>query len=67
MHEARCSKLLHWDNLEAWDGGREVGGGSGAGDTCTPMADSCQCLAKPTDFPVAQMVKNLRASQETRV
>ena len=20
MHEARCSKLLHWDNLEAWDG-----------------------------------------------
>ena len=28
--------------------GREVGGGSGHGDTCTPMADSCQSIAKPT-------------------
>jgi len=28
--------------------GREVGGGSGWGDTCTPVADSCQYMAKPT-------------------
>ena len=28
--------------------GREVGGGFGIGDTCTPMADSCQCMAKTT-------------------
>ena len=28
--------------------GREVGEGFGMGDTCTPMADSCQCMAKPT-------------------
>ena len=26
----------------------EVGGGFGMGDTCTPMADSCQCMAKST-------------------
>ena len=26
--------------------GREVGGGCKMGDTCTPMADSCQCMAK---------------------
>ena len=26
--------------------GREVGGGFRMGDTCTPMADSCQCMAK---------------------
>ena len=28
--------------------GREVGGGFRMGNTCTPMADSCQCRAKST-------------------
>ena len=28
--------------------GREVGGGFKMGHTCTPMADSCQCMAKLT-------------------
>jgi len=28
--------------------GREVGGGFGLGDTCNPVADSCQCMAKTT-------------------
>ena len=28
--------------------GREVGGGFRMVDTCTPMADSCQCMAKTT-------------------
>ena len=28
--------------------GREVGGGFKMGNTCTPMADSCQCMAKTT-------------------
>ena len=28
--------------------GREVGGGFRMGNTCTPMADSCQCMAKTT-------------------
>ena len=27
--------------------GREVGGGFRMGNTCTPVADSCQCMAKP--------------------
>ena len=26
--------------------GREVGGGFRMGDTCKPMGDSCQCMAK---------------------
>ena len=30
--------------------GREVGGGFGMGNTCTPMADSCQCMAKPIQY-----------------
>ena len=27
--------------------GREVGGRFMMGNTCTPMADSCNCMAKP--------------------
>ena len=27
---------------------REVGGGIGMGNTCNSMADSCQCMTKPT-------------------
>ena len=47
MHETGHSKPVHWDNLEGWDG---EGGRRGVqvGDTCTPMADSCQCMAKTT-------------------
>ena len=43
MHETGCSVLVHWDNPEGWD---EEGGGFRMGNTCTPMADSCQCMAK---------------------
>ena len=47
MNETGYSKLVHWDDPEGWDG---EGGGRGVqdGDTCTPMADSCQCMAKTT-------------------
>ena len=29
---------------------REVGGGIGMGNTCNSMADSCQCMTKPTSI-----------------
>ena len=48
MHETGRSGPVHWDDPEGWD---EEGGGGAAvpdGDTCTPMADSCQCMAKTT-------------------
>ena len=45
MHETGHSGLVHWDDPEGWDGER---GGFRMGDTCTPMADSCQCMAKTT-------------------
>ena len=45
MHEAGYPKLVHWDNPEGW-GGEGVDGGWGCWDTCTLMADSCQCMAK---------------------
>ena len=47
MHETGCSGLVRWDDPEGWDG---EGGGrwvqDGGGDTCTPVADSCQCMGK---------------------
>ena len=30
--------------------GSEVGGGFSMGNTCTPVADSCQCMAKPIQY-----------------
>ena len=30
--------------------GREVGGGFRIGNTCTPVADSCWCVAKPIQY-----------------
>ena len=47
MHETGCSGLVQWNDSEGWDGD---GGGRGfrMGNTCTPMADSSQCMAKIT-------------------
>ena len=47
MNETGHSKPVHWDNPEGGDG---EGGGRGFwdGDTCTPVADSCQYMAKIT-------------------
>ena len=46
MHDTGCSWLVHWEDQR--DGmGREVAGGFRMGDTSTPMADSCWCMAKP--------------------
>ena len=47
IHETGCSGLVHWDDPERWDG-EEMGGRVRMGNTCTPMADSCQCMAKTT-------------------
>ena len=30
--------------------GREVGGGFMFGSACTPVVDSCQCMAKPIQY-----------------
>ena len=47
MHETGCSGLVHWDDPEGWGG--EGGGREGQERvTYTPIADSCQCMAKTT-------------------
>ena len=47
MHETSartwCTGKTERDRVE-----REVGGGIRMGNTCQPMADSCQCMTKPT-------------------
>ena len=52
--QVRCMR----QGAQAWrtgmtqrDGmGREVGGGFRMGNICTPMVDSCQCMAKPIQY-----------------
>ena len=49
MHDTGCSGLVHWDDPEGWDGegsGREFR----IRNTYTPMADSCQCMAKSIQY-----------------
>ena len=47
MHETSaqgwCTEKTQRNRVE-----REVGGGIAMGNTCNSMADSCQCMTKPT-------------------
>ena len=49
MHDTGCLGLVHWHDPEGGDG---EGGGRGfrMGNTCTPMVDSCQCMAKSIQY-----------------
>ena len=40
-----CTGMTQRDGM-----GREVGGEFRMGNTCTPVADSCQCMAKPLQY-----------------
>ena len=49
---------------------REVGGGIGMGNTCKSMADSCQCMTKPTTIKKINKQKELlkkKKKKETEV
>ena len=49
---------MHETSARAWCTGktqrnrveREVGGGIGMGNACNSIADSCQCMTKPTEM-----------------
>ena len=57
MHETGRSGPVHWD--ESRDGmGKEVGGRFRMGNTCTLMADSCECMAKKHHNIVKQLASN---------
>jgi len=40
-----CTGMTQRDGM-----GRDMGGDSRMGNTCTPMADSCQCMTKPLQY-----------------
>ena len=40
-----CTGMTQRDGM-----GREEKGGFRIGNTCTPMADSCSCMAKPIQY-----------------
>ena len=40
-----CTGMIQRDDME-W----EMGGGFRIGNSCTPVADSCQCMAKPIQY-----------------
>ena len=50
MQDTGCLGLVHWDDPERWYG--EGGGRRGfrIGNSCTPMADSFQCMPKPIQY-----------------
>ena len=49
---SRALKAGALDHPDGWneEGGGRTEGGSRLGDTCTPMADSCQYMAKPPQY-----------------
>ena len=57
--------LVHWDDLEGWYG---EGGGRGfrMGNTCTPVPDACQCMAKPIQYCKVKKKKKKKKKFECR-
>ena len=49
MQDTACLGLVHGDNPERCYG-EETGGGFMFGNACTPVVDSCQCMAKPIQY-----------------
>ena len=54
-----CTGMTQRDGM-----GREVGGGFRMGNTCIPVADSCWCMAKPTQYC---KVINLQLKKKKRI
>ena len=65
MHDTGCSGLVHWDDPEGWYG---EGGGRGfrMGNACTPVVDSCQCMAKPIQYCKVKKKKRKKMIYGTR-
>lgn len=53
MHETGPSKPVQWGNPEGWDG-EGAGRGVQDGNTCAPMADSCQCLYGKNHYSIVK-------------
>ena len=49
-----CTGMTQRDDM-----GREVGGGFRIGNSCTPVVDSCQCMAKPIQYCKVKFLKKI--------
>ena len=49
IQDTGCLGLVH-RMIQRDDMGWEVGGGFRIGNSCTSVADSCQCMAKPIQY-----------------
>ena len=45
---------------------REVGGGIGMGNTCKSMADSFQCMTKPTTIKINKQTKQNKEKKKVK-
>ena len=60
MQDIGCLGLVQWDDPEVGGGmGREVGVGFRIGNTCTPVADSYWCMAKPIQYCKSKKKKKI--------
>ena len=51
MQDTGCLGLVHLSGMTQRDDmGRVVGEGFRIGNSCTSVADSCQCMAKPIQY-----------------
>ena len=54
----KSSCLMHWEDPEKSGGKGCGGGGIVMGNTCKSMADSCQCMTKPTTILLGNQPPN---------
>ena len=68
MQDTACLGLVHRYDPEGCYG---EGGGRGFmfGNTCTPVLDSCQCMAKPIQYCKVKQSKNknLKTNKQKRI
>ena len=67
IQDTGCLGLLHW--MTQRDGtGREVGGGFRMVNICTPVVDSCRCMAKLIQYCKVKKIiikQNLNKKKES--
>ena len=49
IQDTGCLGLVHW-MTQRDDMGRVARGGFRVGNSCTPVVDSCQCMANPIQY-----------------
>ena len=62
----KCSGPVHWEDPEGW-GGEGGGRGIGMGNTCKPVADSCQCMAKALQYYKVISLQLIKINGKTKI